>query len=246
MSLADPLKGHFEYTEFFHMPWLWQDRVDKVLMVGLGGGSAQRAFAHYHPDTNVDTVELDPKVKDVAQRFFHVEESETLRIHIGDGRVFVRRSPGGYNAIILDAYTSNRYGTFVPHHLATREFFQIASEKLTANGALLYNVIGATDERNTNALGSIYNSMAAVFPQIYLFPAQSSRNVVLMGLKEPNTKATSELKTRATELIQTKNLPDSFPQRLNALRRHPPASINRSPILTDNYTPPRGLMVERR
>src|SRR2546422_8554543 len=23
MSLRDPMKGHFEYTEYFHMPWLW-------------------------------------------------------------------------------------------------------------------------------------------------------------------------------------------------------------------------------
>src|SRR6186713_2238799 len=23
MSLSDPSQGHFEYTEHFHMPWLW-------------------------------------------------------------------------------------------------------------------------------------------------------------------------------------------------------------------------------
>jgi hypothetical protein len=58
MSLRDPLAGHFSYTEFFHLVWLWQSNLTNVLMVGLGGGSAQRGFAHYYPDLVVETVEL--------------------------------------------------------------------------------------------------------------------------------------------------------------------------------------------
>ena len=46
MSLQDPLKGHFEYTEYFHMPWLWNPAITNVLMIGLGGGTTQRAYQH--------------------------------------------------------------------------------------------------------------------------------------------------------------------------------------------------------
>src|SRR6185436_10665092 len=45
MSLANPLTGHFEYIDYFHMPWLWNTQITNVLMIGLGGGSAQRSFA---------------------------------------------------------------------------------------------------------------------------------------------------------------------------------------------------------
>jgi len=37
ISIQSPLKGHFEYTEYFHMGWLWNARLTNVLMVGLGG-----------------------------------------------------------------------------------------------------------------------------------------------------------------------------------------------------------------
>ena len=37
MSMQDPLRGHFEYTEYFHMAWLWNTQLTNVLMVGLGG-----------------------------------------------------------------------------------------------------------------------------------------------------------------------------------------------------------------
>src|SRR5215472_11176207 len=43
MSLQDSLKGHFEYTEYFQMPWLWNTQIVSVLMIGLGGGTTQRA-----------------------------------------------------------------------------------------------------------------------------------------------------------------------------------------------------------
>ena len=49
MSLLNPLQGHFEYTEFFHLPWLWQPEMTNVLMIGLGGGSTQRAYQFFYP-----------------------------------------------------------------------------------------------------------------------------------------------------------------------------------------------------
>src|SRR5688572_32123150 len=57
-----PLQGHFEYTEYFHMPWLWNTNLKRVLMIGLGGGSTQRSYQHYYTNVFVDTVELDPVV----------------------------------------------------------------------------------------------------------------------------------------------------------------------------------------
>ena len=127
MSLANPLTGHFEYTEYFHMPWLWNDNIEQVLMIGLGGGSTQRSFQHRYPKVQIDTVELDPVVIKIAREYFRLPESYNLKIHEGDGRMFLRRTTNQYDVILLDAYTSSRYGSFIPYHLATREFFEVGS-----------------------------------------------------------------------------------------------------------------------
>ena len=68
MSLTNPLTGHFEYTEHFQMPWLWNHDIKRVLMEGLGGGSTQRAYQHYYTNVMVDTVEIDPVVVRVAPK----------------------------------------------------------------------------------------------------------------------------------------------------------------------------------
>lgn len=136
MSLANPLRGHFEYTDFFHMPWLWTTNLNRVLMVGLGGGSTQRSYQHYYTNVLVDTAELDPVVVTVAKKYFGVTETPQHKIHTEDGRVFLRRTTNRYDLIIMDAYTSTRYGSSIPPHLTTREFFTLASDHLTTNGVV--------------------------------------------------------------------------------------------------------------
>src|SRR5476649_2392313 len=88
MSLTNPLAGHFEYTEYFQMPWLWNHDIKRVLMVGLGGGSTQRAYQHYFTNAMVDVAEIDPVVVEVAKTYFNIAETNNLKINIGDGRVF--------------------------------------------------------------------------------------------------------------------------------------------------------------
>ena len=171
MSLDDPLQGHFEYTEYFHMPWLWNDRIKTVLMIGLGGGSIQRAFQHYYPQVQCQTVELDPKVLEVARDYFQFKESETMKVIVEDGRVHLRRTKAKYDLILLDAYTANRYGSYIPYALATQEFFALASEHLTDNGVLAYNVIGKAAAGREDLVGAMYQTLRTSFPQVYLFPA---------------------------------------------------------------------------
>src|SRR5439155_1260853 len=71
MSLRDPLQGIFDKPNIFIVPWIWNQRLTNVLMVGLGGASTQRAYAHYYPYVTVETVEIDPAVLRVATEFFH-------------------------------------------------------------------------------------------------------------------------------------------------------------------------------
>jgi spermidine synthase len=119
MSMQDPLRGHFEYTEYFHMPLLWNASLNNVLMIGLGAGTSQRAFEHYYPGVTVETVEIDPTVVRVARDYFKFTESARQKVHEADGRVFLRRSTAHYDSIILDAYVTSRYGSSIPPHLVT-------------------------------------------------------------------------------------------------------------------------------
>ena len=248
MWIRIPIHGHFEYTEYFQMPLLWNPHAKRVLMMGLGGGSTFRAFNNYYPNIHMDTVELDPEVAKVAKRFFHVKETPKHKIHFSDGRAFLRlNKKHKYDAILMDAYTSNQYGSNIPYHLVTKEFFKMASEDLTENGALVYNVIGTYQGWRSDIVGSVYRTMKEVFPHVYHFPASDSQNIVILGVKARNglTSATLKAKVDALRVARPK-LPPNFDKRLARIRASAPASASKSPVLTDDFAPTNGLLTPRR
>jgi spermidine synthase len=243
MSLTDPLSGHFEYTEYFHMPWLWNTNISRVLMIGLGGGSVQRSFEYYYPNTRIDTVEIDPSVVQIARDYFRVKESERQQVHVSDGRQFLRRSTGKYDLILLDAYVQGRYGAGIPQHLATREFFTSVRDHLTTNGIVADNVIGSLDNWHAEIVGAIYRTLKTVFPQVYIFPARSSLNVVLVATRAAGLADLNGLRQRALLMVDSGQIKlPGFRQRLEVLQPKPPRSVTGSPLLTDDYAPVEGLV----
>ena len=212
MSLTNPLAGHFEYTEYFQMPWLWNHDIKRVLMVGLGGGSTQRAYQHYYTNVMVDTVEIDPVVVEVAKKYFTVTETPKLKIHINDGRVFLRQTTNIYDVILMDAYSTTRYGSSLPRQLMTKEFFTLASQHLSTNGVLAYNVIGQIQGYRATLIGAMYRTLSEVFPRVYMFPAVESQNVVFVATKsaEPFTSTRVAAGGAATDQLWDGHVADVF------------------------------------
>ena len=248
MWIKNPVLGHFEYTEYFQMPLLWNPKPKRVLLMGLGGGSTVRVFQHHYPDIHMDTVELDPVVAKVAKQFFHVKETPKHKIYFQDGRQFLRLNKQlKYDAILMDAYTSNKYGTHIPFHLATKEFFALAAEDLTREGALVFNVIGTYDGWRADVVGSIYQTLKSVFPHVYHFPATDTRNIVMLGIKSKTPLTSTSLKNKVKALQEARpNLPRNYGRRVGRIRAAPPPGARRASLLTDDFAPPGGLLKSKR
>jgi spermidine synthase len=243
MSLINPLQGHFEYTEYFHTPWIWNHDIHRVLMIGLGGGSTQRSYQHYYTNVTVDTIELDPVVVDVAKKYFTVTETPHLRIINEDGRVYLNRSTNRYDVILMDAYTTTRYGSSLPPHLTTKEFFQLADKHLTTNGLLAYNVIGQMQGWKADIIGGLYRTLKEVFPQVYSFPANTSMNVVFVATKSSTPYSAARIATEGQALITSRVvLMPTFNDRLRSFVSTPPSAAASSPVLTDDHAPVEGLI----
>jgi spermidine synthase len=238
MSLANPLQGHFEYTEFFHYAWLWNSNVTDVLMIGLGGGSTQRSFLHSYPNVEITSVEIDPVVVQVATNFFGVPQSHRHQTRISDGRTFLRRSRSEYDLIVMDAYTKHRYGSHIPYHLATREFFELARDHMTTHGVLAYNVITTSRIGRADAGMAVARTLQAVFPQVYCFQATTSLNVVLIAVREERRIPPGELMQRSASLLRRGlNPPPGLFGRLRSFQMAVPRNAARAPILSDDYAP---------
>jgi spermidine synthase len=243
MSLRDPLQGHFEYVDYLHLPWLWNDRIRSVLVIGLGGGSVQRTYQARHPGVVIETAEIDPAVIDVARDFFGLQESDSMKVLAADGRQFLRRSTRAYDLIVLDAYTTNRYGTGIPYSLVTREFFQLVREHLAGNGVFVSNLIGSVEAGQNRIFAAVYKTVKTSFPSISLFPAEGSGNVVMIASKSPGEVTSAELMRRADRLGGSGSAMDpEYRERIAKLLTTPPVGTEEALVLTDDFAPVDGLL----
>ena len=78
----------------------------RILVVGLGGACIQRFLHDRLPNAIIESVELDPVVRDVARQFFAFKEDDRQIVHIADGRDFIEKNDQRYDLIMLDAFSA--------------------------------------------------------------------------------------------------------------------------------------------
>ncbi|WIO73674.1 fused MFS/spermidine synthase [Porticoccaceae bacterium LTM1] len=146
----------------------------KVLVIGLGGGILPRTLRDIFPNTKVTSVEIDPAVVKVAEKYFHFNSDENNIVVTQDARVFVKRAGlqnKKFDFIILDAFN----GDYIPGHLMTLEFFQELRKILTPQGVLLANTFSRSELIDSEA--ATYH---AAFGHFYLLTQSGLGNRILM------------------------------------------------------------------
>lgn len=136
IDLENPYTLQIAYAKFMAAGLMYPGNVDRVLMLGYGGGSVTEYFRHYHKNLDVDGVEIDPVVIEMAKRYFLVKPDQNNRIHIQDAREFVNQTKKKYDLVFTDAFG----GGFVPKHLVTIEFFKEIKSILSDDGCIVTNL----------------------------------------------------------------------------------------------------------
>ena len=92
MSLTTPHTLELTYTESMMACLLFNPEPEKILVVGLGGGSVVKFLLYHFPSCQIDVVEYRQDVVNVAQGYFKVPNNDPrVNIHIDDGYAFVDR-----------------------------------------------------------------------------------------------------------------------------------------------------------
>jgi spermidine synthase len=109
------------------------ERPGRMLLVGLGGGSAASAFSW--AGWRVDAVEIDAVVARVAREYFHLRPAQA-NVHLMDGRRYLAENRERHEIVFFDAFGSSA----IPFHLITEEAFGLAKSRLTPDGVMVLNL----------------------------------------------------------------------------------------------------------
>lgn len=187
------------YTRFMASTLMYAKRIGSILEIGSGGGRTSWYLHRFLPDAQVTSVELDPVVAELAQKYFGIREEPNYHVVTRDGRIFLAASKTQYDVILIDAYR----GPFVPFHLLTKEFYQIVKQHLADGGVLAQNI-----EPATMLFDSDVNTLHQVFSQMEFYDASGTNaggNVVLIAY-DGDGRSFAELSQRAEQLRSQYNL----------------------------------------
>ncbi len=215
MHLANP--GHLmvPYTRHMFASMLVKHPQDRVLVVGLGGGSMVRFLNHHFPKTRVDAVEIDPEVVKIAADLFGTRPSRRTRIFTEDAFHYLRRDVGRYDAIYMDAFLEPGPETDprgIPQQLKTADFLRSLHDKLQPGGVVAFNLSEHHDTSRD------IRTIASAFPSTYGFRVPGTQNRVVIATLENKPKSKEELLAAGRTLDQSHRTGFSFEQLATGFR----------------------------
>lgn len=133
--IADPAWLEYDYTRAMLLGLFWQPCTERVLVLGLGGGSLVNCLlAHFSPRL-VTAVELRPVVAELASRWMGLAIDARLQVATGCANEYLRRHPASCDLLFADLYMEGG----ISRLQLQREFFQTCKRALTPGGLMVVN-----------------------------------------------------------------------------------------------------------
>ncbi|TPH15123.1 spermidine synthase [Litorilituus lipolyticus] len=235
---SQPERLYFNYTKLLLSSLLINPNPEKILIIGLGGGTMSNTLHQLLPDSQIDNIEIDNSVIKVAREYFKFFENDHIKAISQDGRVFVKRAllkKQQYDWIILDAFN----GDYIPEHLMTKEFLEEIKNLLTPQGVLT---------ANTFSVSKLYDYESATYKDVFgdfyqvrnlknsnrvilaMNPQHNVHNADISAITKANVKALEkplkqfgvDIQLLVESMSSTKNAED-WPRN--------------TPVLTDQFAP---------
>ncbi len=117
-----------------------------LLILGMGSGTYATQLSRYFDNIQIEGVEIDDKITDLAHKYFELPEETKVTTY--DGRAYLAAIDGLYDVIMVDAYQD----ITIPFQMSSVEFFSMVKEHLAPGGVMVVNMNMYTDEDGDGAL----------------------------------------------------------------------------------------------
>ena len=140
-----------------------------ILVLGMGTGTFAQLSQDYFDGVEVEGVEIDEAITELAYEYFDL--SEDIEVTTYDGRAFLQATDETYDVIMVDAYQD----ITIPFQMSSVEFFTLVQEHLNEDGVMVVNMnMHSDEEANINAY--LADTIASVFDTVYTADVDGSTN----------------------------------------------------------------------
>lgn len=150
------------------------DSVERIAILGLAAGTTARQASVVFDGVQIDGFEIDPIIVEVGEMYFDMNEPN-LNVFVEDGRWGLEHSEYLYDIISVDAYRP----PYIPWHMTTVEFFEIAANHLTEDGVLVINIGRSPEDRTL--INDLATTIRACLPNVFVMDIPGSFNTILFA-----------------------------------------------------------------
>jgi predicted membrane-bound spermidine synthase len=136
-----------------------------ILILGGGTFTLPRYLADKLPLSEIDVVEIDPGLEEIAKHYFNYESSPQVELIFSDARSYVNKTDKHYDTIIVDVYGD----ASIPFSFITKEYGKALAKLTKPKGIVLVNIIGGLRGPCRN----VYDSVNAAYMQDFRFGSYS-------------------------------------------------------------------------
>jgi len=179
------------YTKYYHLLKHFKPDFQKTLIIGGAGYSFPKDYLAKYPNAEIEAVEIDPQVTEIARKYFRLKENPRLKITHQDGRIFLNQAEDKkFDVVLMDAFGSL---FSVPFQLTTVEAVSQISRVLKDDGVVIFNLGGSIKGNTNKFLQSELKTYRQVFPKVYLFKINADyaddkpQNLIIVACKDKNT-----------------------------------------------------------
>lgn len=198
------------YAKYYHLLRHFKPDFQSTLIIGGAAYSFPKHYLKEYPNKQIDVVEIDPQMTELARKYFRLQDDPNLQIFHEDGRVFLNQNTKKYDVILVDAFTSI-YS--VPFQLTTIEAVKQIEKSLTPDGVVIVNLISAFEGEGAKFLQAEMRTYKEVFPNVYTIkartekPANLAQNAIIVATKSNNISFESSDETISTLLKNRYEMP---------------------------------------
>ena len=149
-----------------------------VLILGMGSGTYATQLSRYFDNIEVEGVEIDDKITDLAHEYFELPLDTKVATY--DGRAYLAAIDGTYDVIMVDAYQD----ITIPFQMSSIEFFTLVKDHLKDDGVMVVNMnMRGQSEGNINQY--LADTISHAFSEVYTVEVSGSTNRELFASNNP-------------------------------------------------------------
>lgn len=223
LRLADPERLELAYLRAMNAWMLFKEVPERVLLLGLGGGSLARHLLYHFPNCRLLAVETRRDVVKVARSHFGLPLDPRLKVIVDDAGGYVRGRAetlrGAFGLLFVDIFDHEGMSP----SLSNIAFFDACKALLQDDGMLIANLWG-----NDMDLFTRYEDwLHAAFDQrVLMLPINDYDNVIAFAFNK-NVPRLSMKALRAKAAALEHAYPIEFSSFLHTLNKANPGTLHR-------------------